>query len=195
MINIIQQIEEIFGNIIHLNSDERLFLLESFERIELKRHDFLLHENQIEKYIYFLESGILRYWLLDDNQNEITFQFAFPNEFCNAYSSQKYSKPAKYNIQSIKDCVLWRLTTARLNGLYENSLAINIFARKIMEDIFTNKIDREIFLLTHKPEERYKFLQEREKEMIKLIPQKYIASYLGITRESLSRIRKRLSYK
>lgn len=194
--NIVIQIEESINTIdslnhgIRLTTEEQQFFMEHYERIELNKNDFITKAGEKENYVYFIEEGILRYWLLDYEERDITFWFSFEGEFANSYSSLKYNEPSAFNIQALCHTIIWRLALTQISYLYEHSLNANKIARIVLEDAFTRKINREICLLKQSPEERYKDLLTREKKLIHDIPLKYIASYLGITPQTLSRIRK-----
>lgn len=177
---------------IRLTEEEQQFFLDHYERIELKKNDYVIKINERENYLYFIEKGILRYWLLDKKGRDITFWFSREGEFANSYSSLKYNEPSVFNIQALCNTTIWRLKSSDLNYLYQKSLNINKIARIVLEDAFTRKINREICLLKQSPAERYKDLLYREKDLMSQIPLKYIASYLGITPQTLSRIRKQL---
>jgi hypothetical protein B2_04645 len=177
---------------IHL-SDETLNLLNrSFQKIEIRKKDYLIRDEDKEQYLYFIESGILRYWILDAHLREITFYFSFAGEFANSYYSFCKDMKSEFNIQALTDCVLWRINRNMIFDMFKTSLEINILARVVMENIFTKKIQREIELLKYTIEERYRILITRDKNMLRDIPLKYLASYLGSTPQSLSRIRKKI---
>lgn len=196
--NIAIQIEESVNVIdslnhgIRLTTEEQLFFMEHYERIELKKNDFVLKVNEKEGYLYFVENGILRYWLFGKEDRDVTFWFSFGGEFANSYFSLKHNTPSAFNIQALCDTTIWRLKLADLDYLYTHSLNVNKIARIVLEDAFTRQINREICLLKQSPEERYKDLLQKEKHLIDHIPLKHIASYLGITPQTLCRVRKQL---
>lgn len=174
-----------------LSEGECLFLNKHFERVEIKKNQFIIEEGRREKYLYFIEEGQFRYWTYNFKLREITFWFSFSGEFANSYFSLKNEIPSAFNIQAIVHSIIWRMKSDDLLEIYNSSLNINKISRIVLEDIFTRKIQREISLLKLTPEERYKELMELNKEMILTIPLKYLSSYLGITPQALSRIRKR----
>lgn len=174
-----------------LSEEERHFLNEHFERVEINKNQFIIEEDKKEKYLYFIEEGLFRYWTYNLKLREITFWFSFSGEFANSYFSLKNEKPSAFNIQAIGNSVVWRMKSDDLLNIYTNSLNINKISRIVLEDIFTRKIQREISLLKLTPEERYNELMDLNKQMILTIPLKYLSSYLGVTPQALSRIRKR----
>lgn len=94
------------------------------------------------------------------------------------------------NIQALTDCVIWKLPKKDLADLYRTSLNINKIARIVLEDALCKKINRENLLLGYPAEAIYKDLVARDKEFLQNIPLKYIASYIGITPQRLSQIRR-----
>lgn len=185
-------IEDNLNHGLRLTVEEKQFFNEHFQRCEMKKNSFLIKEEQREKYLYFIEKGIMRYWTTNMKLREITFWFSFSNEFANSYLSLMHNKPSTFNIQALCNSIVWRININDLSIIYAKSLNTNRIARIVLEDVFTRKIDREISLLKLSPEDRYKELIKCHKELIYTIPLKYLASYIGITPQALSRIRKRI---
>lgn len=96
------------------------------------------------------------------------------------------------NIQALTDSVIWKLDKGDLTELYETSLNINKIARIVLEDVLIRKISRETLILGYSCEKIYRDLIDRDKELIKNIPLKYLASYIGVTPQRLSQIRKKI---
>lgn len=178
---------------LQLTLEEKQFFNEHFVKEKVKKNTFLIKEGEKERYLYFIEDGIARYWTTNMKLREITFWFSFSNEFANSYLSLMQSIPSAFNVQLLCDSTIWKLEMNDLALLYERSLNTNKIARLVMEDIFTRKIKREISLLKLSPEDRYNELIKYHKQLIYTIPLKYLASYLGITPQALSRIRGRIN--
>lgn len=185
-------IEDNLNHGLRLTAEEEQFFNDHFQRHEMKKNTFLIQEGKKERYLYFIEKGIMRYWTTNIKLREITFWFSFSNEFANSYLSLMHDNPSTFNIQALCNSVVWRINTEDLSAIYEGSLNTNRIARIVLEDVFTRKIEREISLLKLSPEDRYKELIKYHKELIFTIPLKYLASYIGITPQALSRIRKRI---
>lgn len=180
---------------LRLTAEEQQFFCDHFEREELKRNEFAIKIGDYEKYLYFIETGILRYWTTPsdiDSDKGITFWFSFPGEFANSYFSLKENRPSLINIQALTNCVIWRLPRKDLTHLYQTSLNINKIAKIVLEDALCRKIHREVLLLGSSGEELYKDLMVKDKDLIQKIPLKYIASYIGVTPQRLSQIRKKM---
>lgn len=180
---------------LRLTAKEQQFFCDHFEREELKRNEFTIKIGDYEKYLYFIETGILRYWTTPsdiDSDKEITFWFSFPGEFANSYFSLKENRPSLINIQALTNCVIWKLPRKDLTHLYQTSLNINKIAKIVLEDALCRKIHREVLLLGSSGEELYKDLMVKDKDLIQKTPLKYIASYIGVTPQRLSQIRKKV---
>lgn len=156
-----------------------------------KKH-LLLKVGQVENYLYFVEEGILRFYIPKE-ENDLTFDFAFENSFTSGYSSFLTQTPASYQIEALTDTTIWRLTYEDLQSIYLNTVMGNKIGRIAGEDLFLRKTRRELSLLNDTAEQRYLNLFSQQPRLIKYIPLKYIASYIGITPQALSRIRKRIS--
>lgn len=178
---------------LRLTQEEQQFLCEHFICEKIEKNNFAIKIGDYEEYLYFIESGILRYWTAqeyDDPDKEVTFWFSFSGEFANSYFSLKENKPSLINIQALTDCVIWKLPKKDLADLYRTSLNINKIARIVLEDALCKKINRENLLLGYPAEAIYKDLVARDKELLQNIPLKYIASYIGVTPQRLSQIRR-----
>ncbi len=160
-------------------------------REEFPKKSVLLKIGQTEKYLSYIAEGIVRF-NIPGIENDLTFGFGFKDTFISAYDSFLTQQPTKYNVETLTHTVLWRLTYDDLQSVYQSTEIGNLIGRKTSEDLFLKKSQREFSLLNNTPEKRYLELFESRPELIRQIPLKYIASYIGITPQALSRIRKRI---
>jgi len=156
---------------------------------EFNKNELLLKAGHVEDYLYFLVSGIARLFLAAPTK-EYTLRFNFPGMFFNAYSSFFTRTPSSYSIEAITDIRLYRMSFNQLEDLYKAAPNAPTVGRRALEYFYLLKEQREIRLLCFTAEENYRELQKEQPDLIQLIPQKYLASYLGITPQSLSRIRR-----
>ena len=138
--------------------------------------------------IYFVQSGLARIYYYKDG-NEITEYFAFENDIIVRAESLFTGKPSKKAIQAVEDTVFIGIPSARLFELYDSFSDIERLFRKIIESAYVDTVNRIESIQFHSAEERYNQLLSKNPSMIQRIPLKHIASYLGITQVSLSRIR------
>jgi CRP-like cAMP-binding protein len=172
--------------------DEKQYLNSVYEKEIIKRNDYILKQGEEEEYIYFVERGLFRYWAKNYKNTEITFYFSFDGEFISPNLSTNNNVRSKYNIQALVNSTIWKIKKEYIFNSYPNNLNSNKIARIILENALTRKVDRELFLLQNNPEQRYTQLMKKERKILLNVPLKYIASYLGITPQTLSVIRKRV---
>ena len=175
-----------------IKEQELTSFLHCLKKQTFKANEFILVEGQLENELSFIESGIVRYYILANNK-ETTFDFAFPNSFFCAYDSFYSRKPTAIYLQAITDCVLYSISYENLQGLYASCETARKLGQVATEYLLSKKVRREFDLLTKSPQERYEYLFVKQPKLIQYIPQKYIASYIGVVPETLSRIRKRIS--
>ncbi|MDT3404349.1 Crp/Fnr family transcriptional regulator [Mucilaginibacter terrae] len=181
---------------LELNSkmpDEDWAVFESYlERHEYAKGSLILHAGEVEKYLSFIEEGMIRYFIPDEVK-EITFGFSFDGEFASAYDSFLMQSPCTYAVQALSKVVVWRISYHDLQTVYALTQTGNNVGRRAGEGLFLIKSAREISLLKDNAEERYLKLFKTRPGLFRQIPLKYIASYIGITPQALSRIRRRIS--
>lgn len=158
---------------------------------EFPKKTKILDVGETENYLSFIDEGIIRMYF-PKKDNDITFSFSFENNFTSAYDSFLTQQPSEYVVETLTNVVLWRLSYDVIEELFEETVEGNFIGRKALEDLYLKKAKREIALLNSTAEERYINLFKERPEIIKEIPLMYIASYIGVTPQSLSRIRKRV---
>lgn len=161
-------------------------------RKDVPKKYLLIKESQIENHLYFIEKGIARFFIPKED-NDITFNIVFENGFLSAYDSFLSQTPSTYCIETLTDSVLWQFNYNDLQSVYSKTKIGNLIGRKACEELFSKKQKRELELLNCTAEERYLKLFTEQPRLLKEIPLKYISSYIGITPQALSRIRKRIS--
>ena len=161
---------------------------------EFPKKSIFLNMGDIENYISFIEHGGVRLFIpKEDEEKDITFGFCLQNEFISAYDSFLTQEPSLYQLETLMDTTLWSISYADLQEVYKNTKIGNTMGRFASERLFLIKSKREQSLLNDTAEQRYINLFEERPEIIKQIPLKYIASYIGVTPQALSRIRRRIS--
>ena len=169
------------------------FFTSKLHRRNIKKKAVFLKLNVVEDHISFIESGVVRLFIPKDNSDkEITFGFSFEDHFISAYDSFLTQKPSAYQLQALTETHLLSITYSDLQAVYKNTQIGNLIGRLTAERLFLSKSKREQDLLNLTAEERYRSLFKERPELIKEIPLKYISSYIGVTAQALSRIRKRL---
>lgn len=159
----------------------------------IRRRDFFIQKGQNATEIGFLLSGSCRLFY-DKDGEEWTTYFFFENNLAAAYQSCLTGEPSTLSIQALEDVELLYFSFQTLTDLYQQFPVYETFGRKLAEYLFMGLDVRLAEQLTLSPEERYLKLlgSPAKRKIIERIPQQYIASYLGITPVSLSRIRRRI---
>ena len=159
---------------------------------KLNKKTTLVKIGGIERYMSFLSEGIVRYFIPKE-EYDLTFGFLFKNQFVTAYDSFITQSPSPYQIETLTNSTMWRISHRDLQEIYEKTESGNIIGRRMAENMFLIKSKREMSLLSKTAEERYLDLFNERPKLIKQIPLKYIASYIGVTPQGLSRIRRRIN--
>ncbi len=161
-------------------------------QIKFEKKEQLISVGKVEGYLYFIDNGIVRFYIPNEDR-DTTFAFGFKNQFVSAYDSFLTRSPAKYQIESLTAIHAWRLSYQDLQDLYDKIENGERLGRLIAELLLLKKLEREVSLLKYNAEQRYFNLYSEQPKLIEHIPLKYIASYIGVQPESLSRIRAKIS--
>jgi len=151
----------------------------------------LVNVGETENYLSFIEKGMVRFYVPGEN-DDFTFSFSFDGEFVSAYNSFLTQMPCKYIVETLTETALWRITFSDLQSVYTETKIGNEIGRLASEKLYLNNFEREISLLTLTAKQRYLQLFKDQPHLLKQIPLKYIASYIGVTPQALSRIRRRI---
>jgi CRP/FNR family transcriptional regulator, anaerobic regulatory protein len=157
----------------------------------LKKGEFLLKGGEVCNHVTFINKGHFRVYNIV-NGDELTINFAFEGNYTTDYTSFVSRKPSSDYILAMDDAEVLQIKYDDLQATYEKSPVWQKFGRMMAEYILVFIAERNKALLFNTPEERYINLMKERPKVIERIPQQYIASYLGIKPESLSRIRKRM---
>lgn len=161
-----------------------------FKRQEIPAKTILLNEGEISKQAFYIAKGCLRI-CFNNNGKDITFQFFFENESVSSIESFRTNQPSLFTIESIEPCVIHSISKKDFQTIIESSASIK---QEVEEHTFQRLIFyQKLFLsrIKDNPEKRYLELLENNPKILLRVPQHYIASFLGITSVSLSRIRNR----
>jgi len=189
----LQQIKAYLDQIATISNSDWDFFTSKLQPRVIPKKAIFLKINDIENYISFIESGVVRLYIpKEDPEKEITFGFSFKDQFISAYDSFLTQTPSAYQLQALTETSLLSITYDDLQEVYNKTQIGNLIGRLTAERLFLLKSKREQNLLNLSAEERYMKLFKERPELLKVIPLKYISSYIGVTPQALSRIRKRL---
>jgi CRP/FNR family transcriptional regulator, anaerobic regulatory protein len=188
------QILQSIKSIVSLNKEEEAAFLNILEVKQFKKKEFLLQEGKVCNKISFINSGCMRvFYSVDGLEN--TIQFFFSDSWYTDYTSFLTGQPSVENMQALEDCEVVQFSKANIYKLYDSYPVFDRVGRVMAENAFRSISLLNKMLTNEEPEERYLNLLKQRSELVEKIPQHYIASYLGVQPQSLSRIRKRIFQK
>lgn len=155
------------------------------------KNGFLVEAGKVCRHLYFLERGaVCGFYYL--NGKRVTHWFAFENDFFTSFHSFITQQPAVENIQALEGSVMWAITKNDLNVLLENFPEIERVLRLAYEKYYIRLEERFVNAQFKTAAERYEQLLQQTPHIAERVPLGYIASYLGVSQETLSRIRSRV---
>jgi CRP-like cAMP-binding protein len=176
-------------------SDELWKAIEPYFYLKkLEKDEFLLQEGDVEKHYYFIVDGILMSYYIKDRE-EIVYNFWLKNDIAVDTASIVTQLPSRQYIRALTNTTLYILSRKDAIEISKEFQEIQEMLRIAAETAYVYSRNKTVSFLYDSPEERYEKLLKERPNIFKKIPQYYIASYLGIKPQSLSRIRKRLSTK
>ncbi|MBX7224703.1 MAG: Crp/Fnr family transcriptional regulator [Chitinophagales bacterium] len=159
----------------------------STKTIIIERNGFVKQAGSVDTNIYFIQSGSVKIYVINDNDEQI-IRLGYKGSLIASLDSFFTQKPSIFFIQALKKSVIKVITSAQLNSFLRegnNGLLWNA----ILEDLVLQQIEREIDLLTSSPKERFQRVLKRSPQLFQEIPNRYIANYLRMSAETLSRLK------
>ena len=169
-------------------------VLKHFETKSIKKKTKILEAGTTAKEVYFILNGCIRLFYNKDGE-DISAYFFTEKMFAGAYDSFISQKPSRHSIETLEDCQVLAISYKALQELFFEFPKMNEFVRKVLEERFVSLHELFTSQILDSPEERYLNLLKERPDIIQRIPQHQIATFLGITPVSLSRIRKRVTKK
>jgi CRP-like cAMP-binding protein len=188
--NIINPIKQMTG----FTDIELSIVLKHFETKQIKKKTNLLKSGTTAKEIYFILTGCIRLFYEKDGK-DISAYFFTEKMFAGAYDSFISQKPSRHSIEALEDCHVLSISYKTFQKLFIEFPKMNEFVRKVLEERFVSLHELFTSQILDSPEERYLNLQKERPNLLQRIPQHQIATFLGITPVSLSRIRNRVAKK
>lgn len=167
-------------------------ILRYFEPVLFPKNRIIEEEGKVPKYLYYIVSGYLRLFHYNENGDEVTTHINCPPGFFTSYFHFINSTISNENVECVTECELLRVTNRGLEALTEASAAFNDFNIEVFQQAIIYNERRSTELATLSAEQRYRKLIEYYPGILHNVPITYIASFLGMKPESLSRIRRKL---
>ncbi len=168
-------------------------IVKYFKPITMKEGSFFVAEGEVCKRIAFIRKGFMRAFYEINDEMEVTKYIQPKHTLVTAFASFNSKEPSKEYIQALTDCELWVIDYDSMQRLYAKYPKWQELGRLVMEQIYQHLEKRILSFLTQNAEERYRTLVQENPRLIQDVPLRYIASMLGITPETLSRIRQKVN--
>ncbi len=183
-----RELLQYFNTIYPLSSDLEQYLLSIFKVKELTKKSYILKQGQVCRNLYFIEKGLVRCFYIKDDK-EVCSWFMKEGDLIISVESFFKQVISYENIQAIEDCLVYYIDYKDLQYMYRHFIDSNFLARVVTEKYYMLSEQRLFSIRMQRAQERYQYLIDNFPELIQRVPSKYIASYLSITEETLSRIR------
>ena len=180
-----------FKQYVEFTDSELAFIKGNTKIIDIPKNELILKEGDVSTAFYFIIKGCVRMYYLNDGE-EKTAYFYMENDFVSSYQSFTKQLPAKHNLATVEDSQLVVFDLESVMKFTSYSSKFEFLARVIMEDELAVYQDIISAFVTQNAEQRYLDLLQHKPQLIQRIPQHQIATFLGVTAETLSRIRSRM---
>lgn len=160
----------------------------SEKTITIDRNEYLKDKESIDTNLYFVESGSLRVFVLDDYEEQV-IRFGYKDNLIVALDSFLTGEPSNFYIQAIKKTIVKVITKPQVETFLKEE-SNRVFWTSLLEKLVLQQLERELDILTNSPSERYKRVLKRSPQLFQEIPLKHIANYLRMSPETLSRLKK-----
>jgi len=180
------------SNFVQLQNKEYKIIEPLFRPCSVKKDTVLIEKGSYSNFAFYVNSGYLRYYKFTERGEEQTIHLFSPGDFAAAFYSFSTNTKSDETLHTITDTELLQISKADLEKLYNTEMKWQIFGRKLMESFLLEKEKRIIDQLSLTAQERYIKLLTANQGLIQNVPIQYIASFIGIQPESLSRIRKQI---
>lgn len=159
---------------------------------KLKKNDYFVRQNESSNFVGYIESGTIRYTYFDANEKEHVVGYSFAEDFVCDYPSIIKKSNSITGMQAVTDSVFYVLSKDNISDYLEKSVDTQRFGRMVAESMFLEVYNRLISFYRDTPEERYRSLIKRHPDILNLVSLKEIASFIGVTPETVSHIRRKL---
>lgn len=184
--------KDIFKKFRFLKLSDLLFLFKISSFKSFEKDQIIAEKGKLCNEVYFIRKGIIRTYILTTEGKERTTRIALEKDFTTCASSFIKNKPSEEYLYTVEDCKVIAFNIAKLNEEAITNARISRMLHEFLKEAFMEAVYRIEFFTTLSPEQRYTKLLEESPELIQRVPQKFLASFLGVTIVSLSRIRSRI---
>lgn len=165
------------------------FFTNALTEYKLSKGDTILHPGQICRHIFFIQTGLLRSFYINDG-DECSVAFTAENSFITDLKSLRSEHPTKMTIQALEPSVILSISKFELISLYRESHQLETFGRSLLESLLEEQEEYASWFKLYSAKERYALFCQRHPSLVRRLSLSHLASFLGIRRETLSRIRR-----
>jgi len=176
-----------------ITQEELKIILPKYKKVKFSKNDYLLKEGQVEKKYWFIETGFVRSYIIDIEGNDITFNLYASGDVVIDYPSIFFFAPTRENIQALTDCICWEINFDSFQELFNTVLNYREQQRGLLVGSYFALKEHSISLIADQAKDRYLRLLKNKPHIIQNVSLKQIATFLGVTDTSLSRIRKEIA--
>jgi CRP-like cAMP-binding protein len=183
-----QALQESLNRISELNNEDLSMLLSCAENRKLKKGESVLKEGDVCRSFYLVDKGYLRTWY-NKNGVPINLNFTFEGDFTSNFKSFKSRQPSEYIIEAGETSSVWVFDFNIISTQYKGYPQITLFIRRLAIRLLLAADEHSNLFKMYTPTERYRYIEKNKPQLLQRISLSQLASYIGITRETLSRIR------
>ena len=179
-------------NEVNFKPDDFEMIMNQYKRIEINKNENLIEYESTANYYFFLETGFVRSYVIDLEGNDISTKFFCPTDIVIDWHSYFLKTKCREHFQAISNCVVWKISFDNFMKLFAIEAFREVGRTRLVNNFFELK-NHSVSIIADTAKERYLNLLKTKPDIIQNVPLKQIATYLGITDTSLSRIRKEIS--
>jgi CRP-like cAMP-binding protein len=185
-------LHNVFGRT-NLTKEELAVIIPKFKQKTFEKNNFMLLEGQTANHYWFVQSGFVRAYVVDTEGNDITTNFYSVGDIVIDWPSFFLRTPTRENIQALTDCVCWQLDFETFQELFHSILNFREQGRTTLVGSYFALKRHSVSMIADQAKDRYLKLVSEKPHIVQNVSLKHIATYLGITDTSLSRIRKEIA--
>lgn len=174
----------------HFSEEEIVYILSQFQEEKISKNQIILREGKTCKKLYFLQKGLGRSFYINEQGKEITQWFFGDGKFMTSFESLIQEKPSFYFIEVLEDSIVYSISKQKIDLLFEKYHKMERLGRMATTEMLSKVVTKLNAIQFQKAKDRYKYMLAEYPNIANRVPLGHIASYLGMTQETLSRIRK-----
>lgn len=190
----LQNLKQIIQSQIQISDNDLDYFLKFWKQFSAQKKEIITACGEIEKHLYFIKSGIQRIYYLDEQNREATIVFTYKNSFGGVLDSFLLQNQSKYYFETLSKSEFLRISNSDLKTACQKIPELEIFIQKGLSQTLSGILERLAELQCFSSEEKFKKLLQRSPHILQLVPQKYLANYLGIDPTNFSKLMNKVAF-